>query len=263
MPNADSNISATALKAFSVLDYVGEQRQPVTAAGVSAALGVDRATAYRMLMTLVQAGYVGRTADGGFRLSLKLLSLTRHLASEDERTRRILETLRAISEETGETVHYSVLEQESAVLVMRAKGAQRVAVDFQIGDRSPLHCTSIGKVLLAYNDARLVDRVVAAGLPRTAPNTITDPDAFRRELAVVRAQRYAYDDREFADDMRCLAVPVFEKHGEVPGGIAISGPASRFDHAKLDELRDVVLRHAHDLSAVLGGSSVGPESKMT
>lgn len=258
MPEVDSNISATALKAFSVLDFVGEQRQPVTAANVAAGLGVDRATAYRMLMTLVQAGYVSRVAEGGFRLSFKLLSLTRHLASEDERTRHILETLRAISEETGETAHYSVLEQQSAVLVLRVKGTQRVAVDFQIGDRSPLHCTSIGKVLLAYNDSRLTERVVAAGLPKVAPNTITVAEDLRRELARVRAQRYAYDDRELADDMRCLAVPVFEKHGEVPGGIAISGPSSRFDLQKLNELRDVVLMHALELSRILGGFD--PES---
>ena len=201
----------------------------------------------------MQAGYVSRAADGTFRLSFKVLSLTRNLASEDERTRLILDTLRTISEETGETVHYSVLEQDSAVLVLRAKGTQRVAVDFQIGDRSSLHCTSIGKVLLAYNDARLTERVIAAGLPRTAPNTITDGEALQRELTRVRAQRYAYDDLEFAGDMRCLAVPVFEKHGEVPGGISISGPASRFDHPKLDALRAVALAHALDLSRKLSG----------
>ncbi len=253
MAEVDTNISATALKAFSVLDFVGEQRHPVTAAGVAAGLDIDRATAYRMLMTLVQAGYVRRTDDGGFGLSFRLLTLTRHLVSEDERTACILEHLRTISEKTGETVHYSMLDGDSAVLVLRAKGSQRVAVDFQIGDRSPLHCTSIGKVLLAYNDARLTGRIIAAGLPKSASNTITDGEALHHELARVRAQRYAYDDREFADDMRCLAVPVFEKHGEVPGGIAISGPASRFDDKKLDELRHVALRYALELSRALGG----------
>ena len=254
MAAADTNISATALKAFSVLDFVGEQRGPVTAAEVAIGLGVDRATAYRMLMTLVQAGYVIRDDGSGFRLSFKLLTLTRHLLDEGERTNRILESLRAISEETGETVHYSMLDGDSAVLVLRAKGTQRVAVDFQIGDRSLLHCSSIGKVLLAYNDARLTDRVIAAGLVKSAANTIVDGEELRRELVKVRAQRYAYDDRELADDMRCLAVPVFEKHGAVPGGIAISGPASRFDLKKLDELRAVAQRHALELSRVLGGS---------
>lgn len=249
----DSNISATALKALSFLDFIGEQRRPISAGRVAEQMQVDRATAYRMLMTLVNAGYVTRDLDKNYRLSFKLLSLARHLVGEDERTRHILGCLRAISDATGETVHYSVLERGGAVLVFRAKGSQRVSVDFQIGDRSPLHCTSIGKVLLAYQDSRVVEAVISAGLPKLAPNTITDPELLRQELARVRVQRYAYDDLEFAPDMRCLAVPVFEKSGEVPGGIAISGPSSRFDRAKLDDLRTIALDQATSLSRTLGG----------
>ena len=249
----DTNVSSTALKALAVLDFIGEQRRPVSVLQVADGIGADRVTAYRMLMTLVQAGYVARHGDKAYGLGLKLLTLTRHLVGEDERAVHILAALGAISEETGETVHYSALERDGAVLVYRAKGTQRVAVDFQIGDRSPLHCTSIGKVLLAYADARLVEAVIARGLPRLAPNTITEATVLRRELALVRAQRFAFDDLEFAPDMRCLAVPVFEKGGEVPGGIAISGPASRFERAHLERLRDIVLRHAETLSRMLGG----------
>jgi len=253
MGELDTNISATALKALSVLDFVGEQRRPVTVAEVAARIGADRATAYRMLMTLVQAGYVQKADDAmHYRLSFKVLSLARHLVGEDERASRILACLRAISDETGETVHYSVLDRDAAVLVFRAKGTQRVAVDFQIGDRSPLHCSSIGKVLLAFQDMRAAESVIARGLPKMAPKTITDPDAFRRSLARIRAEGYAFDDLEFAPDMRCVALPVFEKGGEVPGGIAISGPASRFDLDKLASLRDVAMRHAAELSGGLG-----------
>jgi DNA-binding IclR family transcriptional regulator len=251
--DVDTNISATALKALSVLDYVGEQRRPVTVLQVAEAMGADRATAYRMLMTLVQAGYVARDGDKNYRLSFKLLTLARHLVGEDERAGHIISTLRAISEATGETVHYSVLERDSAVLVFRAKGTQRVTVDFQIGDRSPLHCTSIGKVLLAYQDARMVEAIIAKGLPKVAPKTITDADALRRALTLVRAQRYAFDDLEFAPDMRCVALPVFEKNGEVPGGVAISGPSSRFDVTHLEKLRDIALEHTTALSRTLGG----------
>ena len=254
MNEPDTNISATALKALSVLDFIGEQRRPVTVAEVAAAIGADRATAYRMLMTLVQSGYVQKAADAKhYRLTFKVLSLARHLVDEDERASRILGCLRAISEETGETVHYSVLERDAAVLVFRAKGTQRVAVDFQIGDRSALHCTSIGKVLLAYQDMRATEAIIANGLPKVAPKTITDPDELRRELVRVRAQGYAYDDLEFAPDMRCVAIPVFENGGTVPGGIAISGPSSRFDHEKLEILRDIAVREATTLSRSLGG----------
>ncbi len=85
---------------------------------------------------------------------------------------------------------------------------------------------------------------MAVGMPKVASNTITDPAVFRAELASIRAERCAFDDLEFADDMRCIAVPLFEARGIVPGAIAISGPASRFDMAKLQALRDVLLRMA-------------------
>ncbi|BCP53946.1 DNA-binding transcriptional regulator KdgR [Kaistia sp. 32K] len=254
MREVDSNVSSTALKALSVLEFLGEQQRSVSVQDVAAGLGSDRTTAYRMLATLVQSGYVVRDESAKlYRLSLKVLSLARHLVSDDERSIQIVRSLRRISEETGETVHYSALDQDCAVLVFRSKGVQRVSVDFQIGDRSPLTSTSIGKVLLAYEDPRFVDTILARGLPKLAPKTITDPEQFRRELSLVRAQGYAYDDLEFAADMRCLAVPVFEKGGRVPGGIAISGPSSRFSLEKLDELRTVAAREAIDLSRNLGG----------
>ncbi|MET3927225.1 IclR family transcriptional regulator [Devosia sp. 2618] len=254
MSSLDTNISATALKALSVLDFLGEQRRPLSVIDVASGVGADRTTAYRMLMTLVQAGYVTRDESGkNYALSLKVLSLTRNLIREDDRALQIISCIRQIADETGETVHYSVLEGDSAVLLFRAKGTQRVSVDFQIGDRSALPSTSIGKVLLAYQDARFADAVIAKGLPQVAPKTITDPDAMRRELTLVRAQRYAFDDMEFAPDMRCVAVAVFERGGVVPGGIAISGPSSRFDMAKLEHLRDILLSHAQTLSDKLGG----------
>jgi DNA-binding IclR family transcriptional regulator len=254
MADIDGNISATALKALAVLDFIGDQRRPLTVQDVADGIGADRATAYRMLMTLVHSGYVIRDAgQKTYRLSFKVLSLARYLVSDDERSIQILNCLRQISEETGETVHYSALDTDCAVLVFRIKGTQRVSVDFQIGDRSPLPCTSIGKVLLAYSDARFADEIIARGLPKVAPKTITDPEALRHELVKVRAQRFAFDDMEFSDDMRCLAIPVFEKGGDVPGGVAISGPSSRFDMEKLQTLRDVAMPHVMALSRQLGG----------
>lgn len=254
MADLDSNISATALKALTVLDFIGEQKRALTVQDVAEGIGADRATAYRMLMTLVHSGYVVRDASQKtYRLSFKVLSLARYLVSDDERSVQILNCLREISDETGETVHYSALDSDCAVLVFRVKGTQRVSVDFQIGDRSPLPCTSIGKVLLAYSDARFTDQIIARGLPKVAPRTITDPEELRHELMRVRAQRYAFDDMEFSHDMRCLAIPVFEKGGQVPGGIAISGPSSRFDLEKLESLRQTAMPHAAELSRKLGG----------
>lgn len=250
----DSNISTTTLKALTVLDFLGEQRNPVTVMEVAAGVGVDRATAYRMLMTLFQAGYVRRDAVlKNYRLSFKVLSLGQYILDDGERAGMIMECLRKISQETGETVHYAVLDDDVAVLLYRVKGTQRVAVDFHIGARSPLTVSSVGKVLLAFQDIRLTEAILARGMPRLTPHTITDPEVMRKELSTIRKQGYAYDDLEYAPDMRCLAVPVFENGGEVPGGISISGPSSRIDYEMLDQLRVVVQKHATELSRALGG----------
>jgi len=252
-PVIDPNKSTTALRALKVLEALAQARGALTTAEVAAGIGAERSAAYRMLITLMEAGYVVREPRSrAYRLGHKILALSRPLLSGEERAELIAASLREISAQTGETVHYSVLERDCAVLVQRAKGTQRVGVDFQIGDRAPLHCTSIGKVLLAYQDVAAIEAAIKRGLPRAARNTITDGARLRAELRKVRAQGYAFDDFEFADDMRCVAVPVVEKDGGVTSGISLSGPASRYTLQKLRELRDCAIEAARALSLKLG-----------
>jgi DNA-binding IclR family transcriptional regulator len=254
MDRVGSNKSATALRALYVLEILADAGRPLAVAEVASGIGADRSTAYRMLMTLLEAGYVIRdTTLKNYQLGYKLLSLTRSILNPNERTELINDCLRRIAERTKETVHYCVLDRDATVLVQRAKGTQLVAVDFQIGDRSPLHCTAIGKLLLAYQDARAAEAVINRGLRRVAAKTITDADRFRAELRKIRAQGFAFDDREFHDEMRCVAVPLFEKGGVVLAGISLSGPSSRFTLKKLDKLRLDAAEVSRELSRKLGG----------
>lgn len=257
---SDSNKSTTALRALRVLEILGASRQPVPVSEVAQGIGADRSTAYRMLITLMDAGYVAREPSSRhYKLSYKLLALTRYLRTDDRTTELVLAALRRISEQTRETVHYCELDQLESVLLLRVKGTQLVAVDFQIGDRSPLHCTSIGKLLLSHQDDAMFSQVVARGLARHARRTITEPEALRQELRRVRRQGYAYDEFELADDMRCVAVPVYAHDGVLQGGISLSGPSSRYTQDKLVELRDCALREAQELSADLGHQPPGAD----
>jgi DNA-binding IclR family transcriptional regulator len=253
----DPNKSATALRALKVLEALAQSRHALSASEVAAIIGVERSTAYRMLMTLMEAGYVVRDQhQRAYRLGYKVLTLSRAMLTGNERTELVAACLREISARTGESAHYSVLERDCTVLVQRSTGTQLVTIDFQIGDRGPLHSTSIGKVLLAYQDPATVEAAISRALPRSARNTITDPALLRAELRKVRAQGFAYDDMEFADDMRCVAVPVIEKDGQITSGISLSGPASRYSRQKLRELRDCAMEAAHQLSLNLGGMVV-------
>jgi DNA-binding IclR family transcriptional regulator len=188
-----------------------------------------------------------------YSLSHKVISLGRNLLAENEISRMVTQAMKDLSNATLETLHYSVLEGNKAVLVNRIKGSQLVTVDFQIGDRAELHCTSIGKVILAFQDTRFIERIIAQGLPRRAAKTFTDPVALRAELAKIRAQGYAIDDHEFSDNMRCVAVPIFNSGGMVNSGLSISGPDTRFTYEKLNELSVLLLEVSMSLSRNFGG----------
>ena len=250
----NNNTSTTALKALRVLEAVAASSTPVSVSELAASVGEEKTTTYRMLLTLIEAGYVVRDElSRRYHCSYKVISLSRNLLAENEVTNLTRQTLKRVSDLTHETLHYSVLDGEEAVLVLRVKGTQLVTVDFQIGDRTKLHCTSIGKALLAYQDVRYIERIIASGLPKVTARTIVDADELRRELYRIRSQGYAVDDREFADSMRCIAVPVFESGGHVSGGISISGPDSRFTMEKIEELKAPLLEASRSLSQQLGG----------
>jgi DNA-binding IclR family transcriptional regulator len=252
--NKSINTSTTVLKALDVLEIVAAASTPLSVSEVADQVEADKSTTYRMLSTLIDAGYVLRDdLSKRYRLSYKVVSLSRNLLAENEVSGLIQQTLKQIAAVTRETLHYSVLDGDESVLIHQVRGSQLVVVDFQIGDRVKLHCTSIGKVLLAFQDVRHIERVIDQGLPQVAANTITDPDELRKELQHVRSQGYAIDDREFSDNMRCIAVPVFERGGRVNGGISISGPDSRFTLEKLEELKTPMLEAAWTLSEQLGG----------
>lgn len=249
-----SSASTTALKALRVLEEVAAQPRPLALGEVAQQTGLDKSAVHRMLTTLVAAGYVRRDPDSRrYSLSYRVVTLSRNLLAENEVVRLARATLEELSALTGEGMHLAVLDGLETVLVQRVKGTQLVAVDFQVGDRSRLHCTSIGKALLAYQAPEDVEAVIAAGLPRLTANTITEPAALRDELEGVCARGYAIDDREMYDYMRCIAVPLFERDSPVRMGISCSGPDGRFTHEYLEWLREPMLRASRDLSGQLGG----------
>jgi DNA-binding IclR family transcriptional regulator len=251
--------SSTALKALRVLEVVAAEPRPLSLSEVARRSSLDKSAAHRMLATLLSAGYVHRDPDSRrYALSYRVVSLSRNLLADNEVVRLARATLEDISARTGEGIHLAVLDGDETVLVQRVKGSQLVAVDFQVGDRSRLHCTSIGKALLAWQAPADIEAVIAAGLPALTANTITEPESLRRELGLVRERGYAIDDREMYDNMRCIAVPVFERDMPVRMGISCSGPDGRFSLEYLDRLRGPMVAGARDLSAKLGGTS-GPD----
>ncbi len=248
------NKSTTVSKAFFLLEKIALTSKPISVSELSELTEFDKTTTYRLVMTLVELGYVNRYKETKyFQLSYKVLSLGKNLLQDNEVNELIKNALSKISEITGETIHYAVLDGKETVVTHKVKGSQLVSVDFKIGDRSSLSYTSIGKVISAYQNSQFIATIIANGLSKKTEHTIVNPDEFKESLIKIREQGYAIDDHEYSNEMRCISVPIFNQGGIVNSGISISGPDSRFTIKKLLEMKISMQIVAKELSQKLGG----------
>ena len=167
--------------------------------------------------------------------------------------RAALPSLRKLVADLGETGHLGTLEGSEAVTVEVVDGWQTVRMHSWVGKRSPAHCSSMGKALLAGLSAEAIEaRYPGTRLEARTDHTITRRDALQRHLAGVRAHGYAVDCGELEPHLCCVAGPVFDRTGQVVASISVSGPDSRINEASIPDTAIAVRRAAAEISARLG-----------
>ncbi len=243
------------LKAFSAV------QTGLTLTELSRAAGLPESTVYRLLATLQEEGFVERSADGDgrYQLGLELFRLGSAALNGRGLGREIMPHVEALANDSGETVNLGVLHGFNVLYVHKIESQKPLRASLTVGSASvPAHCSANGKVLLAHlPDDRLECLLGAFPLDKRGPNTITDHDELRRELAQIRDQGYAVDNLEFADDIRAVAVPIRDHHAEVVAAIAIAGPATRLSSERVHELAPRVISAAGGISAQLGYPQTG------
>lgn len=244
--------SSTVLKALKMLEEVGNREGGIALSEIASVAELDRSTAYRLMTTLVDAGFLARSEETKkYGLTYKLISISRFLLAHTVPDDLIRSKLAELSRQTQEAANFSVLDGDQAVIRLQSKGSHLLSVAFKIGDRSDLHCTSIGKVLLAQQSERFVQRVLARPLPKVASQTLTNPEDLLLELDKIRQQGYAFDVREFADDMCCVAAPLFGARGKLLGGINFAGPITRMNPERMLELAVILQKATKELSEAM------------
>ena len=247
--------SSTALKALTLLEIVADMTRPANVNELSSKTGFDRATVYRLLMTLSEAGYIIHNPDTKrFELGYKVVTLARSKLQEDQEIESIRDVMRQISLKSTEACHYTMLENDECIITLRERGRQLVMVDFAVGSRSDLYCTASGKAMLAFQDMRVIQRYLGKKFVQLTKATLTSPDDLRRELKTIRSSGVAYDNEELMVGLRCLAAPVFESDGSVTSSIAMSGPCNRYTDARILELEKILREGARELSRRRGGT---------
>ena len=252
--DAVKGLVGSLLHGLEILDMYGRDRTEIGIGEMAQQLGLHRSTTSRLAATLAAAGYLEPAGDPGrYRLSGKLAALGELVVSGGEIRRAALPYLQDLVGRLGETGHLAVLEGDEAVTVEVIDGWQTVRMHSWVGKRSPAHCSSMGKALLAGLDQAGFDaRCPGPRLEARTDRTITDPAALKQELAGVRACGYAVDRGELERHLCCVAAPVFDRTGAVVAGISVSGPDSRIDEPHIPSIADAVRRTAWQISARLG-----------
>ena len=225
-------------KGFRILEAVTDVRQGLTFSEIVDATAIPKASAHRLLRELVELAALNyddatRRYQGGLLLAGLGASVT---ASYDVRrvARPQLEQLQSL---TGNVATLGIRDGDQGIYIDKIEPADLVIrLHSEIGKSFPLHCTAMGKVLLAHSDAATIGRVTRRKLDSYTPNTITDGKALRRELEAVVTDGHAFDREEITRGLVCIAAPIVGVTGNVEA--AMSCTISSFDatEERLDEV---------------------------
>jgi len=170
-------------RAFAVLDLLGESDTPLGLAQVALSLQLHKSTAHRFLMVLERHRMVERTINGKFRLGLRLFDLGNRAIEQYDLRDRAQPHLRRLVTETEETAHLCILEGTHVIYIDKIEPARSVRMITRIGASNPVHCTSVGKAILAFlPEDRMNDLLARTRFERFTSRTIVTPEALRAEI---------------------------------------------------------------------------------
>lgn len=214
-------------KGLSVIETFTAERPRQSISEVSAASGLDRATARRCLLTLAHLGYADY--DGKFfTLTPRVLRLGTACLATMPLPQLVQPLLDHLSEQLGESSSVSVLDGTDIVYVARAAQRKVMSIGLMPGSRLPAYCTSMGRVLLAALPETVAGEILfQSPLPARTSRTLTDPKALIAEFARVRLQGHAIVDQEVELGLRSIAIPLYNSRGQTVAAMNIGVAASR------------------------------------
>lgn len=241
-------------RTLSILELISDYNEGLGITEISEKIELHKSTVHRLLGTLIYKGYVIQDQKNNkYRLTSKLFELGNKIIEDMDILKASKDYTEALMESLNEVVHVVIRDQYDIVYIDKVEADNNIRMASKVGRRSPLYCTSVGKAILAYVDEEEVLEIWNnSKIEKFTEKTITEYDAFRKELDKIKIQGFAEDDEENEPGVRCIGAPVFNFHGEVEGAISISGPAIRVTKDKIDEIAIEVKKYANLISRELG-----------
>ncbi len=244
-------------RACEALHLLVDCAEGLTAAEFSRRAGLSRATAFRVLKTLCAVG-MAEQHEMLYRPGPRLLQLGTQVLDGHGLRVAAIPVLRRLADEVGHTAHLAVRAGDRGLILEVCDSPSLLRVASRPGTSVWLHCSATGKAMLAtMSDTEAEATVAEAGYQRLTDRTIMGWRDLRPELKRARRRGYAVDDREYHDDVRCVAAAIGEAGGPASAAIGITGPASVLTIARLPAAAEAVAAAAHELSGRAGCVATG------
>jgi DNA-binding IclR family transcriptional regulator len=240
-------------RALQILSAFDDEHPERGVSDIAELMGLHKATTHRIMITLLNCGYLERTPDGNkYRLGLKLASTGLSVLHRLDFRREALPYMRELTEKFKENCDLGVFDQGEVLGVEVVPGSHAVMIAARAGFRLPMHCSAGGKVFLAFLPDSDRDRLLSQPLKAHTAKTITSASELRRQLAEVQKKGYAVDDGELEAEVRAIAVPIRNGDGAIIAAMSIPGPASRMTEERVAELAAALLQASAAISVRLG-----------
>jgi IclR family transcriptional regulator, pca regulon regulatory protein len=253
MPDQDHIKSVE--KCFVLLDVLHAHRHLMTLEEITRATGYKKTTCFRLLKTLRTLGIVELSPDSKkYRYGPRLAAIGLSALKNMNLRQAALPILQQLRDATGETVNLTILSGAEILYVERVMSDYLVNVNVNIGDRLPVYCASMGKVILAYLPKERLEEIlsVIAFEPKT-DKTIASRSALVRELEPIRKNGFAINDEELEKGLRAVAAPIFNYTGEAFAAANIAWTTARHpDRTAFSEYAHQIVTATRQISRLMG-----------
>lgn len=237
-----------------MIDTLSEINREISLTELSLRLGWPKSTVHGLLSTLRDYHYIDQSpTTGHYKLGVRFFEIGNQVARSWDVSAVALPHMQRLNNRLGEMIQLATEDHGEVLHLQKVDSSHMMRIVSDIGGRQPMHCTSLGKVLLAYKPANEARSILKhKGMARLTAKTITTQPQLERELERVRAQGYAVDDREVMEGLRCVAAPIFDKDNQVKYAISVSGLYNNMQGERLDEIIALVKQCGTDISHAMG-----------
>lgn len=243
-------------RALQILEIFEDSDRELSLSQISREMQLNKSTVFGLVGTLKSRGYLDQNSETArYRLGIKLFKLGSIVEVNLDIREVARPFLKLLSDKHKETVHLCLYVRNEVIYIDKVDGPGSMRMYSQLGRKSPFHCTGVGKAVLAFLDDQTVDQFMnKTAFKSFTPNTITTPEALRREIAKIREQGYCIDEEEIEIGLRCVAAPIFDRKGAVVGALSVAGPAARINDNAIKAIIDDICEVSQMISEQLGYS---------